>query len=150
MHKTLRAGSLALAVALLAAPAFAQTIKLINPNVATEAELTKVPGLSAAIVKNLIAARPFKSELDLHKFYADQKLTEDQVKEIVKVAFIPVNINTGTKDELLLIPGVGARMAFELNEYRPWKNWAQFDKEIGKYVGQGETDRLKSYLTPPG
>jgi DNA uptake protein ComE-like DNA-binding protein len=52
----------------------------------------------------------------------------------------------GGRDELLLIPGVGARMATELAEYRPWKTWAQFDKEIGKYVGQQETDRLKRYV----
>jgi hypothetical protein len=26
----------------------------------------------------------------------------------------------------------------EFAEYRPWKTWAQFDKEIGKYVGQPE------------
>jgi hypothetical protein len=42
-------------------------------------------------------------------------------------------------------------MAAELAEYRPWKAWTQFDKEIGKYVGQQETDRLKQYVfIPPG
>lgn len=153
MTKTKRAGGIlagALALAMLAGPALAQTLKLINPNVAAEADLAKVPGLTPAIVKELIAARPFKTEVDLHKFYAAQKLTDDQVKEIVKVAFIPVNLNTGTREEMLLIPGVGNRMVVEFNEYRPWKNWAQFDKEIGKYVGQAETDRLKSYFAPPG
>ena len=35
-------------------------------------------------------------------------------------------------------------------EYRPRKTWTQFDKEIGKYVGQQEVDRLKQYvLLPP-
>lgn len=153
MTKTKRAGGIlagALALAMLAGPALAQTLKLINPNVAAEADLAKVPGFTAAIVKDLIAARPFKTEVDLRKFYTAQKLTDDQVKEIVKVAFIPVNLNTGTREEMLLIPGVGNRMVAEFNEYRPWKNWAQFDKEIGKYVGQAETDRLKSYFAPPG
>ena len=43
------------------------------------------------------------------------------------------------------------RMAAEFAEYRPWKTWAQFDKEIGKYVGQQETDRFKQYVfIPPG
>ena len=37
-------------------------------------------------------------------------------------------------------------MVREFKEYRPWKSWAQFDKEIGKYVGQKETDRLKRYV----
>ena len=40
-------------------------------------------------------------------------------------------------------------MAREFAEYRPWKTWAQFAKEIGKYVGQTETDRLKQYVFIP-
>jgi len=40
-------------------------------------------------------------------------------------------------------------MAAEFAEYRPWKTWAQFDKEIGKYVGPQETDRFKSYVFIP-
>ena len=40
-------------------------------------------------------------------------------------------------------------MAHEFDEYRPWRNWAQFDKEIGKYVGQTEADRLKQYVFIP-
>ena len=30
----------------------------------------------------------------------------------------------------------------EFAEYRPWKSWAQFDKEIGKHAGAKETARL--------
>jgi len=37
----------------------------------------------------------------------------------------------------------------EFAEYRPWKTWAQFDKEISKYVGQPETDHLKKYVFIP-
>lgn len=28
--------------------------------------------------------------------------------------------------------GVGSRIAAEFAEYRPWRTWAQFDREIGK------------------
>ena len=45
----------------------------------------------------------------------------------------------------MLIPGAGQRMAREFAEYRPWRSWAQFDKEIGKYVGADETARLAQY-----
>jgi hypothetical protein len=40
-------------------------------------------------------------------------------------------------------------MSAEFMEYRPWKNWTQFDREIGKYVGQAETDRFKQYVFIP-
>jgi radical SAM superfamily enzyme with C-terminal helix-hairpin-helix motif len=40
-------------------------------------------------------------------------------------------------------------MAHEFEEYRPWKAWAQFDKEIGKYVDKTEVERLKQYTFIP-
>ena len=49
----------------------------------------------------------------------------------------------------MLIPGAGKRMAHEFEEYRPWKTWAQFDKEIGKYVNAQEVERLKQYTFIP-
>ena len=131
-------------------PTLAQVGKgLIDPNAAAESELQQLPNMTPAIVKGMIERRPFKSVIELNKFLLDQKLTLDQTREFYRKAFVQINLNTGTRDEFLLIPGVGARMAAEFAEYRPWKNWAQFDKEIGKYVGQQETDRLKQYVFIP-
>jgi DNA uptake protein ComE-like DNA-binding protein len=145
------AGALALA-ALLASPAGAQAGKaLLDPNMAAEGELAQLPQMTPALAKGLIERRPFKSVVELNKFLLEQKFTPDQAKELYRKAFVPINLNTGAREEFMLIPGVGARMAAELAEYRPWKTWAQFDKEIGKYVGQQETDRLKQYVfIPPG
>jgi DNA uptake protein ComE-like DNA-binding protein len=143
------AGALVL-LAALAVPAGAQAGKgLLDPNMATESELAQIPPMTPAIVKGLIERRPFKSVVDLNKVLLEQKLTADQAKEFYRKAFVPINLNTGTREEFLLIPGVGSRMATELAEYRPWKTWSQFDKEIGKYVGQQETDRLKQYVFIP-
>ena len=133
--------------------AFAQVGKpgLIDPNVAAEGELTQLPSMSPAIVKGMIEHRPFKTVIELNKFLLDQKLTPEQAKAFYAKAFVPINLNTATRDEFLLIPGVGSRMSAEFMEYRPWKTWTQFDKEIGKYVGQQETDRVKQYVfIPPG
>ena len=105
--------------------------------------------MTPAIVKGMIERRPFKTVIELNKFLLDQKLTPEQAREFYRKAFVQINLNTGAREELLLIPGVGSRMATELAEYRPWKTWAQFDKEIGKYVGQQETDRLKQYVFIP-
>ena len=154
MHRAVHAivgisvGFLAL-LAVLAAPAGAQVGKLVDPNMATESDLQQLPNMTPAIVKGMIEKRPFKTVVDLNKFLLDQKLTPEQTKEFYRKAFVPINLNTGTKEEILLIPGVGARMSAEFVEYRPWKTWGQFDKEIGKYVGQPETDRLKQYFFIP-
>ena len=144
-------GVLALLV-LLSSPAGAQgapTGKLVDVNKASESEIAMLPNITPDIAKAVVAKRPYKTVVDLNKVLLDQKLTAAQAKEFYGKAFIPINLNTGTKDEFLLIPGVGNRMSGEFEEYRPWKTWTQFDKEIGKYVGQQETNRLKEYFFLP-
>src|SRR5215467_11982042 len=146
-------GMLAVVLAVLAAlgsPAGAQASKgLIDPNTAAESELQSLPAMTPTIVKGIIERRPFKSVLELNKFLLDQKVPPEQAREFYRKAFVPINLNTGTRDEFMLIPGVGSRMSAEFMEYRPWKTWTQFDKEIGKYVGQAETDRFKQYVFIP-
>jgi len=122
---------------------------LIDPNIAPEKELLALPHLTPAIVKSLLDRRPFANVTELNAFLLEQKLTPQQTAEIYGKAFIHVNLNTGTREEILLIPGAGQRMAREFAEYRPWRTWGQFDKEISKYVGQPETDRLKRYVFIP-
>ena len=134
---------------LLGTQSRAQAGKLIDANMAAESELQQLPNMTPAIAKGMVARRPFKTVVELNKFLLDQKMTPAQTKGFYGKAFIPINLNTGTKDEFLLIPGVGPRMSAEFEEYRPWKTWVQFDKEIGKYVGQPETDRLKLYFFIP-
>ena len=101
---------------------------LVDPNVATEADLAGLPHMTPAIAKAMVAQRPFMSVIELNKFLLSQKLTAEQATDFYRKAFIHVNLNTGTRDEILLIPGAGDRMAREFAEYRPWRTWAQFDK----------------------
>ena len=122
---------------------------LIDPNVAAEKDLLSLPHVTPAIVKGMIEKRPFMSITELNAWLLSQKLTQEQATDVYGKAFVHVNLNSGTRDEIMLIPGAGARMAREFAEYRPWKSWAQFDKEIGKYVGQQDTDRLKQYVFIP-
>ena len=157
-HSAMRLGAIrtlaALVVlALAAVPVTAQVGKpgLLDANTASEGDLTSLPGMTPATAKGLVERRPFKSIVELNRYLLEAKLTPEQAKEIYRKVFVPINLNTGTREEFMLIPGVGARMAAEFAEYRPWKSWAQFDKEIGKYVGQQETDRFKQYVfIPPG
>jgi len=148
-HKTLLTAA-AFALIVCVAHAREQVGKgLLDANTATEAQLTGLPNVTPALVKALIGKRPFMSIVELNTFLLGQGLTQAQATELYGKAFVHVNLNTGTRDEILLIPGAGTRMAREFPEYRPWKIWAQFDKEISKYVGQPETDRLKQYVFIP-
>ena len=126
-----------------------KSLGVVDANVAPEADLLKMPHMTPAIVKGLIAARNFGSIVDLNKYLLGAGLTQAQAMEFYGHAFIHVNLNTGTREEILLIPGAGNRMTREFPEYRPWKTFAQFDKEISKYVGQPATDKLKQYVFIP-
>ena len=142
--------ALLVAAFLWSVPASAQVAAgLRDPNTMTEAELTALPGYSAAIAKATVAARPFLSITDYDKFLGAQGMNAEQRAAVYNRAFVHVNLNTASEAEILLIPGVGKRMAHEFEEYRPWKAWAQFDKEIGKYVDAKEVARLKQYTFIP-
>jgi DNA uptake protein ComE-like DNA-binding protein len=136
----------------LAVPAVAQVGKslgVVDANTVAEADLAKMPGMTPAIAKAVVAARPFDSIVALHTFLLGQKLTQEQAAELYKSAFIHINLNTATGEEILLVPGAGKRMAREFAEYRPWKSYAQFEKEIGKYVDAKEVARLAQYTFIP-
>jgi DNA uptake protein ComE-like DNA-binding protein len=138
---------------LVAVPgAYAQVGKsqgVVDANTAPEADLAKMPHMTPAIAKALVGVRPFKSITELNTFLIGQGLKQDEAMDFYQKAFIHINLNTATRDEILLVPGAGQRMTREFAEYRPWKSWAQFDKEIGKYVGADATAKLAQYCFIP-
>jgi len=140
-------------VASLAVQPHAQVLKpgIADLNSMPEAELAALPSMTPAIAKAFVAARPFGSIVDANKFLLGQGLTADQTKAIYEKAFVHLNLNTCTTEEILLVPRIANRMRIEFAEYRPWKTAAQFDKEIGKYLtaNPGELDRLKMYVFIP-
>lgn len=136
--------------ALLPAPAAAQVGEgLLDPNVATKEELAALPALSAPIVESLLERRPFADATAFDAFLAEKGLDAQARETLYARAFVHVDLNTADSKTFQLIPGVGPRMAHELEEYRPWKSWAQFEKEIGKYVDAEEVARLKRYVFIP-
>ena len=121
---------------------------LLEANVASEKELVAVPHLNGDVAKQVIAQRPFASITNLNGLLA-RSLGKDQLTEVYRKIFVPVNLNTAPREELLLIPGLGKRMAHEFEEYRPYKSLTQFRKEIGKYVDEKEVARLEQYVFIP-
>ena len=121
---------------------------ILDPNVATEKELVALPHMNATLVKGIMDQRPFLNILDLNAFLS-KTLKKAQLTELYRKMFIHVNLNTASKEEILLIPGVGSRMLHEFEEYRPYKALAQFHKEIDKYVDDKELARLEQYVFVP-
>ena len=126
-----------------------KSLGVVDANIAPEKDLLTFPHMTPAIVKGIVEKRPFASITDLNAYLLSQGLKQEQAMEFYTKAFVHINLNTASRDEILLVPGAGNRMAREFAEYRPWKTWAQFDKEISKYVGQEATDKLKQYCFIP-
>ena len=105
--------------------------------------------MTPAIAKALVAKRPFLSITDLNAFLLSQGLTQEQANQLYTKAFVHINLNTATSEEILLVPKAGKRMAREFDEYRPWRSYAQFAKEIGKYVGADAASQLAQYTFIP-
>lgn len=136
---------------LLAGTAFAQVGKntsLLNPNLAGREELVALPQLDEARVDAILDERPFLDMSELHALLS-QSLSDAQLAALYAQLFIPINLNTATREAILSIPSVGDRIAREFEEYRPYKAIAQFRRELGKYVSDAEVARLEQYVFVP-
>ena len=144
-----QAGLLLLALTGPALPAAAQVgaSTMVNPNLATEEELTNLPHLTQVHIQAIMDARPFMTMTDLNDRLAS--LSDEQRDELYRAMFIPLNLNTASQEEILLVPGVGRRMLHEFQEYRPYVALAQFQREMGKYVDDAEVARLSGYVFVP-
>lgn len=144
------APSLALALVLAAGTASAQVGRnaILDANIAADSQLLGLPGMTPALVTTLTQHRPYASITGLDSALAGS-LTAEQRAALYRRLFVHVNLNTGTRAEIVLIPGAGPRMAREFAEYRPWTSLEQFRREIGKYVDSTEVARLEQYVFVP-
>ena len=121
---------------------------VLNPNLASRDDLVTVPGVTEALADRLIEARPFLGMSQLQSILSTS-LSEQQIEAAYAKLFLTLNLNTASREEILLVPGVGPRMAHEFEEYRPYKVLAQIRREIGKYVDDDEVARLEQYVFVP-
>ncbi len=129
-----------------AAPAPAPAASgMLDPNTATGEQLLTVPGMDAATADALVQGRPYNDMLAVDKVLAG-RMDEAKRKAAYASLWKPIDLNRASKEEMLLIPGVGNRMQHEFEEYRPYRNVEQFRREIGKYVDKEEVARLEKYV----
>ncbi len=121
---------------------------VLNPNTAEADQLRGVAHIDAAIVNAIMDQRPLADALELDALLSDS-LNEGLRAEAYANLFIPLNLNTASGIEILLIPGMNNRMAHEFDEYRPYTSLVQFRREIGKYVDEDEVARLEQYVFVP-
>ncbi len=147
MIRALRALALVAALPLLAS---AQVGKhsFVDPNRASEADLAALPGMNVTLAKAVIAGRPHLSMLAVDSLLG-QTLSREQRTALYEKLWLHINLNKTTREEILLIPRSGNRVAREFQEYAPYKGLPVFRREMGKYWDAAEVARLESYVFVP-
>ena len=120
--------------------------QFLDPNLATAAALTAIPGMTDSIALAVIAARPYTSMLGVDTVLK-RHLSDAQRDSTYTRLWIPLDVNTASSDEILLIPGVDARVRHELEHYRPYADIDDFRRRFGGRVARTEVARLERYLT---
>jgi len=119
---------------------------LMDANTATAEEIAGMPHMDEILAGVVVNNRPYITIGELNHLLSSD-LDEDQLEALYGRLFVPINLNDARQSDILLIPGVGGRMAHEFEEYRPYSNIEQFRREIGKYVDEAEVARLEQYVT---
>lgn len=139
------------ATLVIASSASAQVGKSVtakDANSAPEAEIAAMPHMTPSLAKELVAARPFADATAYDAFLAP-KLGKEQRTELYATLFVHIDLNSATREEIQLVPGMGPRMTREFLEYRPYNSLAVFRREMGKYVNAEEVARLEQYVFVP-
>lgn len=118
----------------------------INLNTATDEEILMIPGTGKRMLREFLEYRPYRTLAQFHKEIG-KYVNDKELARLEQYVFVPINLNTGSDEDILSIPGTGKRMLREFKEYRPYTNMEQFRKEIGKYVDKKEVARLERYVT---
>ena len=116
-----------------------------NLNTTEEKDFKMIPGVGDKMAHEFEEYRPYTSILQF-KREIGKYVDKQEVARYLDYVFVPVELNTSSEDDIIALPGIGKKMTHEFLEYRPYKNLAQFRKEIGKYVDDKELSRLERFV----
>src|SRR5262245_39456054 len=122
---------------------------LVEPNVAADSTLAKLPGLNAASLEALKSARPLLSIVTVDSILGAKGLTKAQRTDLYGKMFVHVDINRGSDAELMLIPGMDAKKLAAVKAGRPWATFEKFNTDFGKATTPAEAVRVEQYLFIP-
>ena len=125
-----------------------KSVTVKEANTAAEADVASMPHMTAALAKEVVAARPFLT-VSAFDAFLEAKLSKEQRTALYARLFVHINLNIATREEIMLVPGMGPRFLREFLEYRPYKSLAQFRREMGKYTNAEEVARMEQYVFVP-
>ena len=125
---------------------YAQLFIPIDLNTAAENEILLIPGMSNRMAHEFEEYRPYTS-LEQFRREIGKYVDENEVARLEQYVFVPLDLNSASREDFAGIPGASNRMVREFLEYRPYADMEQFHREIGKYVDDDEVARFERYMT---
>ena len=124
----------------------AETAGVLDASTATAEQLPAIDGVSDELAAAIVAGQPYA---DVTAFNAKllETLSAEEAAAVLETVFVPVNLNEATEGQIRLIPGMTDKMVHEFEEYRPYADMGEFNREIGKYVDETEVARFRNYVT---
>jgi len=110
---------------------------LMNANTATAEEIAGMPHMDEILAGVVVNNRPYVTIGELNSLLSSD-LDEDQLEALYGRLFVPINLNDTTRSDILLIPGVGGRMAHELDDHRAYWLYEQARRACGKCGEEAE------------
>ncbi len=121
---------------------YAKIFVPMNLNTTPEDDFKMIPGVGDRMAHEFEEYRPYVNMKQFRKEIG--KYVDDaEIKRYESYVFVPAELNTTAEEDIKELPGVGKRIAHEIEEYRPYENIEQFRKELGKYVDDKELKRLE-------
>ena len=117
----------------------------IDLNDVSDEEILLIPGVGDRMLHEFEEYRPYMG-LDQFRREIGKYVDDAELDRLTKYVYVRIDLNSASEEDILSLPGVGARMAHEFEEYRPYTGMEQFQREIGKYVDDAEVARLARYV----
>lgn len=117
----------------------------IDLNDVTDEEILLIPNVGARMLHEFREYAPFEALSVFHR-EIDKYVDDDELARLEQYVYVRIDLNTASNEAILSLPGIGARMLREFDEYRPYEAIAQFRREMGKYVDEDEVARMERYV----
>ncbi len=122
----------------------------VDINRGSDAELMLIPGMDARKLGAIKAGRPWATFAAFTAAMTSASSAAEAAR-LEQYLFIPIELNTFTESIMDSFASIGvgtSRWKREFAEYRPWRDMAQFERDIGKYLRARPTElqRLARYV----
>lgn len=118
----------------------------LDPNTATREALLVTPAIDAALADALIRGRPYADMTQVDRLLGNHRLTPEQRTNVYLHLWKPLDVNSATGGEMLLIPGIDRPLAYQIEAARPFRSLAHFRSVVGRNLTDVEVDRLERYI----